>query len=258
MLIDSHCHLDFECFDKERDHILSNLKRNNISHLVIPGTQVAAWQKQIDLAANNKNISFALGFHPHFLDKFQEKDLHTLQRLLAEYKGKGCIALGEAGLDKLVDIDEQLQERVFIAQLNLAKQFKLPIILHVVKKQARVLELLKQAQFSLGGVYHAFSGSEEIAKEFIKLGFKLGIGGVITYPTATKTHSTIAKLPVTSLVLETDAPDMPLYQQATKYNSPLNLTIIFNKLCEIREESPQQLEYHLALNSQSIFALAHD
>lgn len=258
MLIDSHCHLDFACFDKDRDDILAKLETNNITHLVIPGTQASAWQKQIDLANSHTNISFALGLHPHFLAHFQESDLQTLQELLLKYKGKGCVALGEIGLDKFVNIDEELQEKVFITQLNIAKQLKLPLILHVVKKQARVLELLMQTQFSYGGVYHAFSGSVEVANEFIKLGFKLGVGGVITYPTANKTRNTLAKLPISSLLLETDAPDMPIYQQSEKLNSPLNLPAIFDKLCTLRSESKQELETHLALNSQSIFSIVDD
>ena len=261
MFIDSHCHFNFDCFDEDRSMLNVQLADANIQTLVIPGTDAKRWTEIIDLADHSHNLYFALGVHPHFLGSFEDQHLILLKELLTLESNKlgcKCVALGEIGLDKSIDSDMALQEEVFLAQLAIAQSLQLPVILHVVKTQSRVLQLLKQVKFSKGGIYHAFSGSEEVANEFIKLGFKLGIGGVITYPNATKTRSTISKLPLSSLVLETDAPDMPIYQQSSANNSPVNLLVVYNALCNIREESEEFVEQHLYLNTRSILSIIHD
>jgi len=261
MFIDSHCHFNFNCFKAEQENMLSELAKVNINKLIVPGTDAKRWSELIALSEKYQNVYFSLGIHPHFLDDFENTQLiklNNLLKLLCSQKKTKCVALGEIGLDKLIATDLVKQEEVFLAQLEIAKSLQLPIILHVVKTQSRVLQLLKQSQFSYGGVYHAFSGSEEIANEFIKLGFKLGIGGVITYPSAKKTRQTLKKVPLHSLLLETDAPDMPIYQQPTRHNSPLNLLSIFQSLCELREEPPQQVSQQIYENTKRIFSIIND
>jgi len=257
MFIDSHCHFDFPCFTKQRDTLLTELQQQQILKMVIPATQAKHWSRVEELAKQHDALYYALGIHPHFLKDFKTQDLQLLRQKLT-HRDKQCIALGEIGLDKLAHADDQLQEFVFTEQLHIAQQLQLPIILHCVKKQGRVLTLLKAQKFTQGGVYHAFSGSIEMAREFIKLGFKLGIGGVITYPNSTKTRHTISQLPVESLVLETDAPDMPLYLQSTAHNSPLNIIPIFNELTTLRHESKAQLATQLYKNVVNIFSLSND
>ena len=236
MFIDSHCHLDFPCFSADIEKLFAALAHNNITKLVVPATQASGWQAIQTMSETYSNIYYGLGIHPHFLASFKELDLNTLHGMLLNADNK-CIALGEIGLDKFASASQALQEQVFVKQLLLAQQLELPIILHCVKKQGRVLTLLKENKFSQGGVYHAFSGSIEVANEFIKLGFKLGVGGVITYPNSIKVRQTFAKLPLKSLLLETDAPDMPLYNQQSKNNSPLNIIAIFECLANLRSES---------------------
>lgn len=261
MLIDSHCHFNFDCFKADQARLLADLLDVGITTLIVPGTDPQRWPDIIALAQAQKSIYFALGIHPHFLADCSLSHLPQLKLLLSTYmtemKGK-CVALGEIGLDKLIETDLVLQETVFLAQLDIAEQLQLPVILHVVKMQSRVLQLLKQVKFSRGGVYHAFSGSEEIALEFIKLGFKLGVGGVITHPNATRTRETIKKLPLSSLVLETDAPDMPIYQQIEDHNIPSNLVVIYKELCNIRSEPAQVIELQLYANTESIFSIFDD
>jgi TatD DNase family protein len=257
MFIDSHCHFDFSCFADNREQLLAQLQHKQITNLIIPATQRSSWPEIQALSAAYKNLYYALGIHPHFLDNFQEDDLQLLTQLL-ENRDKRCVAVGEIGLDKHAQSDLQLQEEVFIRQLRLAKRFDLPVIVHIVKQQSRVLEILKAEKFTQGGVYHAFSGSYEVAREFIKQGFKLGIGGVITYPGSTKTREAVRRLPLESLLLETDAPDMPLYQQQEKNNSPKNLLLIFDALAQLRSESKSCLAKQIYKNTQSIFLLNND
>ena len=257
MFIDSHCHLDFSCFADDREMLLQKLEQLQISTIIIPAIQRKTWLEIQRLCSDHKNLYYALGIHPHFIDRFQEDDLQVLTHLL-EKRDRRCVAVGEIGLDKQVQIDMQLQEAVFIKQLQIAQRFNLPVILHIVKQQSRVLEILKAQKFTQGGVYHAFSGSYEVAQEFMKLGFKFGIGGVVTYPGSGKTKRTVSRLPVEALLLETDAPDMPVYQQRQAYNSPDNLLVIFEALVQLRSESKSCLATQIYKNTQCIFSLNND
>jgi TatD DNase family protein len=195
MFIDSHCHLDFPCFDNQREALLQKLETKKISKVIIPATRKSSWPAILQLAASHKNLYYALGIHPHFLDCFQEGDLQNLEQLLKN-KDKQCVAIGEVGLDKFAPAGSELQEKIFIKQLQIAQRFELPVILHVVKRQSRMLEILKEQKFTQGGVYHGFSGSYEIAMAFFKLGFKFGIGGVVTYPNSVKPDKLSAAYPL--------------------------------------------------------------
>ncbi|MCP4324067.1 MAG: TatD family hydrolase [Alteromonadales bacterium] len=257
MFIDSHCHLDFPCFSSDLESILKAIVQAKITKLIIPATQASSWQSIEKLSKDNLPIYYALGIHPHFLSSFQTQDLPLLKEKLLNRNHK-CIALGEIGLDKFAQASQSQQELVFIEQLKIAEELKLPIILHCVKKQDRIITLLKEHNFKQGGVYHAFSGSLEVAETFIKLGFKLGVGGVITYPNSTKTRQTVTKLPIESMVLETDAPDMSIYQQQTAHNDPLNIQTIFDSLLSLRHESKSQLATQLYQNTFNIFPLCDD
>ncbi|MGS2721893.1 TatD family hydrolase [Paraglaciecola aestuariivivens] len=248
-LIDSHCHLDFSCFDQDRADILRSCQQANISTIVLPGTQASGWAGQIALASQYAQIKFALGLHPYFLAQYSAEHLTLLAALLDDYKSQ-VVALGEIGLDGAIDVNWQLQEDVFIKQLNLAQDLALPVILHHRRSHNQLLRLIKQQKFSQGGIVHAFSGSKEQAMSYLELGFKIGVGGGITYPRANKTRTTVANLPLSSLVLETDAPDMPLYGKQGQRNSPENLPIILAALCELRAEPKAQIQTALLKNVQ--------
>lgn len=257
MYSDSHCHLNFPCFNDDLESLLASLKQNNITKLIVPATEQKSWYGIKKMATSHQSIYYSLGIHPHFLDSFKKQDLIDLKKMLS-MDDKKCIAVGEIGLDKFAKTNSIEQESIFVKQLEIAEQLKLPIILHCVKKQARVLVLLKKHKFTQGGVYHAFSGSVEMANEFIKFGFKMGVGGVITYPGSTKTRQTFAMLPLEALLLETDAPDMPLYQQQETANSPLSIIPIFECLLGLRKESKEQLATQLYTNLHNIFSLYND
>lgn len=257
MFIDSHCHLNFPCFDLQRKALLTALKEEQITSLIIPATHQTEWDKIIRMASKYSHLYYALGYHPRFLQYYRQGDLDEL-KLLLKNSDHRAVAIGEIGLDKFAKTAMPMQELLFIEQLKIAEKLQLPVILHIVKKQGRVLEILKQQKFTQGGVYHAFSGSFDVASAFIRLGFKIGIGGVITYPNSTTTRKTVSELPIDSLLLETDAPDMPVYQQKQSYNSPLNLPVIFESLLSLRRESKNCLATQILKNTCSIFSLTHD
>lgn len=240
MLIDSHCHLDFSCFDHDRAKILERCKKLAVGTIVIPGTQASSWQKQIKLCDLYPQLRFAVGLHPYFLNSFELDHICKLTNLLNQYQNK-VLALGEIGLDAHIDVDWKLQIQVFEQQMMLAKEHMLPVILHHRNSHNELIRILKKNKFTQGGIVHAFSGSLQEAYTYIDLGFKIGVGGSITYSRANKTRKTISQLPLSCLVLETDAPDMPLMGKQGKRNSPEYLPEILESLLSLREENKHQI-----------------
>jgi len=240
VLIDSHCHIDFCCFDHDRNDVLNSCKKLAVDTIVIPGTEASQWQKQIDLCHLYPQLRFALGLHPYFLKSFESLHLVELSQLLNQFQDK-VLAVGEIGLDTHIDVDWKLQLQVFEQQLLIAEERMLPVILHHRNSHNELIRTLKAKKFTQGGIVHAFSGSVEVAKTYIDLGFKIGVGGGITYSRASKTRNTLAQLPINCLVLETDAPDMPLMGKQGQRNSPEYLPEIFESLLSLRTETKQQL-----------------
>lgn len=240
VLIDSHCHLDFECFDHDRKQVIERCKRLGIDRIIIPGTQADAWQKQISLCENHPQLRFALGLHPYFLNAYRASHLEKLRTCLTNYSDK-VVGLGEIGLDGVVDVDWSLQVSVFTQQLHIATEQNLPIILHHRETHNELIRILKKGKFTQGGIVHAFSGSLQQALSYIDLGFKVGVGGGITYQRANKTREAIKRLPLSSLVLETDSPDMPLMGRQGERNSPEYLPDIFKTLLALRDENKDEL-----------------
>ncbi len=222
---------------------------------MLPGTQASQWQKQIDLCNLFPQLRFALGVHPYFLQHFDSSHLVKLTHLLEHYQNK-VVALGEIGLDTHIDVDWQLQKYVFEQQLTIAKEQQLPVILHHRNSHNELIRILKTTQFSQGGVVHAFSGSLQEAQTYIDLGFKIGVGGGITYPRANKTRKTIAQLPLYTLVLETDAPDMPIMGKQGQRNSPEYLPDIFESLLALRKETRHELLQACSKNVRDSLLLA--
>jgi TatD DNase family protein len=240
-VIDSHCHLDFSAFDSDRKQVLQTCAERGVNSLVIPGTQASAWDNLISLCESNSRLNFALGLHPYFLDDYCETHLRQLDEHLAQQKGR-VVAVGEIGLDFSLSVDSHLQEQVFTEQMCLAQQHDLPIIVHHRRSHNALIRLLKKKRFDNGGIIHAFSGSLQEAQTYIDLGFKLGVGGIITYPRAQKTRAVIAQVPLSSLVLETDAPDMPVNNKQGQRNSPIYLPIILEALQALRGEPAEDVE----------------
>ena len=251
-MIDSHCHLDFSCFDHDRTEILDRCRKLSIDTIVIPGTQASQWQKQIELCHLYPQLRFALGLHPYFLRRFEFSHLVKLTNLLNQYQNS-VVALGEIGLDAHIDVDWTLQVQVFEQQLTIAKEHSLPVILHHRNSHNQLLQILKATKFSQGGIVHAFSGSLQQAHIYIDLGFKIGVGGAITYPRANKTRKTISQLPISSVVLETDAPDMPLMGKQGERNSPEYLLEVFECLLSLRKETRSELLQACSHNVQLLF-----
>lgn len=252
-LIDSHCHFDFEAFDADREAVWRDCRARGLTGLIVPGTDPVQWQRARDLSHSRDGIWFSVGLHPWWLGCAAGQDWEApLAALLQDPK---CVALGECGLDKLIDTPMAEQERLLTRQLELAREWDKPAILHCVKAHNPLIRLLKQHPLPRGGVVHAFTGSTEIAETYWKMGFRLGVGGSITYPRARKTRAAVAVLPEQALLLETDAPDMPLAGRQGERNSPQYLEVIARELADLRQVSVEQISRQTSVNARQLFGL---
>ncbi|MDO8828296.1 TatD family hydrolase [Methylophaga sp.] len=251
-LIDSHCHLDFNDFDADRQTILKNCLQSGIEKIVIPGVTVSSWPKQIELCNSTPMLSLALGCHPMFMEEHPEDAAQLLEQAVQQYKP---VAIGEIGLDFYVaDADIAAQLSLFEAQLDIAVKYALPVILHVRKAHDDVLKLLRQKQLP-GGTVHAFSGSAQQAEQYRALNFLLGIGGALTYPRAQRLQRLFTDLPLSQIVLETDAPDMPLCGYQGQRNTPENIPVILEKLSQLRGESSEYIAEVTTSNCRRLFSI---
>lgn len=251
-LIDSHCHLDFDNFDTDREAVLSHCEGLGITDIIVPGVDHKSWPKLIEICAQSPMLHLALGLHPMFMHSHQADDIEALEWALNDYQP---IAVGEIGLDYyLHGHDKAAQADLFEAQIQLAEKFELPVILHVRKAHDAVLKVLRKHTLK-GGIVHAFNGSLQQAEHYQKLGFLFGVGGAVTYPRAQKLQALFRDLPLDAIVLETDAPDMPLVGHQGERNSPEMIPTILAKLADIRSETESQLAAATTDNCKQLFGL---
>ncbi|PWB33704.1 TatD family deoxyribonuclease [Pseudomonas sp. SDI] len=224
-LIDTHTHLDFPDFDADRQALLGNARARGVERMVVLGVYRDNWQRVWQLVESDPQLYAAFGLHPVYLQQHSPADITALGDWLSRLQGQRQLcAVGEIGLDYfLPTLDPQRQQGVFEAQLQLAVDFQLPALLHVRRSHAQVIATLKRMKLARGGIVHAFAGSYEEAREYQKLGFKLGLGGAATWPQALRLRKVLPRLPLDSVVLETDSPDMAPAMFAGVRNSPEHL-----------------------------------
>ena len=251
-MIDSHCHLDLAAFDNDWLQQIEAAKAKGVTRFLVPGTTEAGWDKQLAMTQTVAEIDIAFGLHPYFLPDDAEPVLARLDARLKQSTAS-LVALGEIGIDASLTTPIQRQQQVFEKQLVMATQYQLPVILHHRKSHHLLIESLKRCRFQYGGVIHAFSGSLEAAKAYTDLGFCIGVGGTITYPRAQKTRQTIAQLPIESLLLETDAPDMPMCGRQGERNAPVYLPDVCQALAELKHTSVEDIDEVTSKNYLSVF-----
>lgn len=218
MWIDTHCHLDAAEFDADRDAVVARARAAGVAQIVIPAV-AAANLDTVRLLAIEHDFAYALGIHPLCVMSAGDGDLAKLAGALqTHHADPRLVAVGEIGLDFFVPgIDPDRQQHFYVEQLKLAKRAGLPVLLHVRRSADQLLAGLRRVGFTHGGIAHAFNGSEQQAKAFIDLGFKLGFGGTLTFQRSLQIRRIAASVPQTALVMETDAPDIPpqwLYKTA--------------------------------------------
>ena len=255
MFFDTHCHLDFAVFDADRGPLMQQSKTMGIDKILVPGVQLVDFPNIIQLQQQwPSQIAIALGLHPCFIHNHPEDAITELTHQLNQHSH--VCALGEIGLDAREGMaPEAVQVMLLEAQLKLARKMELPVILHVVKAHDRMLSLLRRYALPKGGVVHAFSGSFEHAKQYAKLGFKLGFGGAITYTRAHKQHRLVRELPLEWILIETDAPDMPLEGYQDQPNSPLMVVKVAEAIAELRGLSLQSVAEQTQRNGCELFGI---
>ncbi|MCP5205658.1 MAG: TatD family hydrolase [Hahellaceae bacterium] len=233
MIVDTHCHLDFEALQPLLAAEMAKCTLSGIQGFLIPGVKREFWRRQEALKSEYPNCRIALGLHPYYIGEHHLDDVDKLREWIT--CRKGVCAIGEIGLDKEFDRWD-LQIELFRLQVRLASQYSLPILIHSRRAHSEILHLLVDEKFRGRGVVHGFSGSYELAREYWRKGIYIGVGGVITYPEASKTRAAISRMPLCSLLIETDAPSMPIYQQEGRYNLPSNIIRVLNALSSLRAE----------------------
>jgi TatD DNase family protein len=247
MLIDTHCHFDVDDFDADRAEVAARTLAAGVDTIVIPGYVAAIWPKLFSVCAsiNTPRLLPAPGLHPCYIAGHQRADLAELERIISTQPE--CVAVGEIGLDYFLDELKRpelkaRQQEFFRAQLELAMRYRKPVILHVRKAHQDVIHILHELKFREGGIVHAYSGGIEEARHYTKMGFRLGIGGSLTYDQSKRLRAVVADMPLEALVLESDAPDMvplqhrdPLVRRTR--NSPEFLSAVAMAMADLKNRS---------------------
>ena len=257
-LIDSHTHLDFPDFDADRTQLLARSRASGVEQMVVLGVYQHNWQRLWDLVQTDSQLYAAFGLHPVYLNEHRPEHVLELGQWLSRLAGHPQLcAVGEIGLDYfLPELDREGQQQLFEAQLQLAADFQLPALLHVRRSHAQVIATLKRFRLQRGGIIHAFAGSREEAREYLKLGFKLGLGGAATWPQALRLRKVIVDLPLDAIVLETDSPDMAPAMYPNQRNSPEHLPDICRALADVMNLRPEQLAEASTANACEVFGWA--
>jgi TatD DNase family protein len=249
MLVDTHCHLDATEFDGDRAAVAAAALQAGVGLIVVPAVERANFGAVASVCRDHAGCGAAYGIHPMYVERAREGDLDALRETVMRERP---LAVGEIGLDRFVEPrDEARQEFYFSAQLKIARDAGLPVLLHVRRAIDPVLKALRLCRVP-GGIAHAFNGSRQQADEFIKLGFKLGFGGAMTFPRASRIRELAATLPLEAIVLETDAPDIPPDWIVGARNTPDQLPRIAQTLAKLRGMAVEELAAATTANANAV------
>ena len=253
--VDTHCHFDFPPFTGNEAQSIAKAAEAGVQAIVVPSVEAADFSRVLTLSTRYPALYAALGLHPIVIERHLDEHIEALDEAL-QTAGDKLVAIGEIGLDLYrEDPRFERQQTILDAQLRLAKRHDLPVILHSRRTHDKLAMHLKRIDLPRKGVVHGFSGSLQQAQRFIELGYKIGVGGTITYPRASKTRDVMAQLPLSALLLETDAPDMPLNGFQGQPNRPEQAARVFATLCELRKETEEAIAGALLENTRSVFGI---
>jgi len=248
-LVDTHCHIDVPAFDADRNVVLERCRQSGVNRIVVPGIQASRWESLQNTCATHPGLYASFGLHPAYLEQHSTEDIDTLRHFIDKYRP---VAVGEIGLDFFLDgLDPQRQKSLFEAQLGVAKNTTLPVLLHVRKSHDAVLACLRKTRVT-GGICHAFNGSLQQAHQYLELGFKLGFGGMLTFERSHKLHRLAQQLPLEAIVLETDAPDMTVASHQGQRNSPEFLPECLAALASLRNEDIECVAAQTTQNAETV------
>ena len=258
MIIDTHVHLDDEKYKDDLDEVLSRARGGGVERFIIPGADPKNLKRAVEIAENNSDVYFAVGVHPYDMDSFEESYLEKF------INHKKCVAVGECGLDyfRLEGSDEEKekeksrQKEVFITQIELAKKYKKPLIVHIRDASRDSKEiLLKYNAKEVGGVLHCYNADEELLS-LANDGFYFGIGGVVTFKNAKKLLHVLPKIPLDKILIETDAPYLTPTPHRGERNEPIYTIFIMKKISEFLEISEENIKKITTKNALLLFNIS--
>lgn len=252
MPIDTHVHIDAPEFDGDRQSVLERARAIGVDGFVAPAVAASGWSTLERIAASHDDVFPAFGLHPMYLREHRPDHLDALEQLIAR---GGAIAVGECGLDHFVEgLDPELQRSCFLAQLRIAREAKLPVIVHARRAVDAVIGCIRQVG-GLSGVIHSFPGSLEQARQLEQLGFLLGFGGPITYERARRLRDVVTRIPLDQLLVETDAPDQPPSSRRGERNEPATLPLIIATIADLRGMGAADVSAAVDLNARRLFRI---
>ena len=253
-IFDTHAHYDDEAFDEDRETLIASLKENGIVNVVNVGASIESCKRTIEIVKKYDFFYGALGVHPSDTAPLTEEDIKWLRNELISDK---MVAVGEIGLDYHWDEPERdIQKKWFIRQLELAAEINKPVIIHSRDAASDTLDIMKaERHYDVGGVIHCFSYSKEMAREYLNMGFYIGIGGVVTFNNAKKVKEVAEYVPLESIVLETDCPYLAPVPNRGKRNSSINLTYVVDEISRIKGIEPDRLIEETYNNALKLYRL---
>ena len=255
MIFDTHAHYDDERFDEDRKELLASLKEAGVDRVVNIGANMASSKTSLELAHEYDFIYAAVGVHPSDTEELNEDKIEELRILSRDER---CVAIGEIGLDYYwPEPEHDLQKKWFKRQLQLAREEKLPVVIHSRDAAADTLTILKEENGAEnGGVVHCFSYSAEVAKQCVDMGFYIGVGGVVTFANGRKLKETVEVLPLEKIILETDCPYLAPTPHRGKRNSSLYLPLVVDAIAEIKGVSAEEVIRITEENAEKMYRLS--
>lgn len=254
MLFDTHAHLDDDRFDKDRDEVIEQCRQDGVDLILNAGSNIETSVKSIALAEKYEFIYAAVGVHPHDASGMDEETTGVLAALA---KNKKVKAIGEIGLDYHYDLSPRdVQKRRFMEQIDLARQLKLPVIIHDREAHGDVMEIFRKTRIKeVGGVLHSYSGSPEMALECVKMGLYISISGPVTFNNAKKTVETVKAVPLEMLLIETDSPYLTPVPHRGKRNYPGYVRYVAEKVAEIKRITFEEVAQTTKENGKRLFGI---
>lgn len=261
MIFESHAHYDDRQFDVDRETLLENLPFQNVGVIVNVGSDIRSSKESITLAHQYDYIYAAIGVHPDEVDTMKEADMEELSHMAKEDK---VVAIGEIGLDyfrKEGNAYKIVQKEWFCRQLDLAKEIEKPVIIHSRDAAEDTIQILRDfrkenPQIENPGVIHCYSYSPELAKEYVAMGFYIGIGGVVTFKNAKKLVETVAQIPLERILVETDSPYLCPEPNRGKRNDSSQIRYVMNRIADIRGITPEEVEKQTEINARKMYRLS--
>ena len=253
MIFDTHAHYYDDAFDPDRDALLSSLPERGVALVVCPGCDLESSEQSIALAEQYPFLYAAAGYHPENLEGVDLADVDQIKALCAHQK---VVAVGEIGLDYYWDeAPRDVQKEWFVRQLELAWEMSLPVIIHSRDAAADTLQIMQSHARGLMGVIHCFSYSKELAREYVKMGFFIGVGGVVTFKNGRRLKEVVEDIPLSSIVLETDCPYLAPVPNRGKRNSSLNLPYVVKEIAEIKGISCEEVMAQTEKNAKILYGM---